>query len=114
MGLSRRWFDFGYLDSGPTAPNGIDELMPGAQAIIDFLRVEADERVLILTEHVVDPVGIQATAAAAAYRGADVHVLSVARLRRRRLRSRGALAASAGDLPGGRRSGVVRLVAGGP
>lgn len=67
----------GYFDSGPTAPNGIAELMPGARAMMDFLGVEADERVLILAEHVVDPVVVQATAAAAAYRGADVHILSV-------------------------------------
>jgi hypothetical protein len=45
--------------------------------MMDFLQVRAGERVLILTEHVVDPVVIEATTAAAAYRGADVHVLSV-------------------------------------
>jgi len=68
---------FGYFDSGPTPPNGIVELMPGARSLMDYLQVASGERVLILTEHVVDPVVIQATAAAAAYRGADVHILSV-------------------------------------
>jgi len=68
---------FGYFDSGPAAPHGIIELMPGARSMMDYLQVAPGERVLILTEHVVDPVVIQATAAAAAYRGADVHVLSV-------------------------------------
>jgi hypothetical protein len=68
---------FGYFDSGPTPPNGIVELMPGARGLMDYLQVSSGERVLILTEHIVDPVVIQATAAAAAYCGADVHILSV-------------------------------------
>ncbi len=67
----------GYFDSGPTPPNAIVELIPGARSMMDQLDVVAGDRVLILTEHLVDPVVIQATAAAAAYRGAEVHILSV-------------------------------------
>lgn len=68
---------FGYFDAGPTAPNGIADLMPGAKGLMDYLSVAADEQMLILTEHLVDPVVIQAMAAAAAYRDANVHILSV-------------------------------------
>jgi hypothetical protein len=67
----------GYFDSGSTPPNGIVELMPGARNLVEYLGVAAGDRVLILTEHGVDHVVIQATAAAAAYLGAEVHILSV-------------------------------------
>ena len=63
----------------PTAaPLAIAELMPGARNLMEYAGVRSGERVLILTEHTVDPVVLQALVAAAAYRDADVHVLSVA------------------------------------
>jgi 2,5-dihydroxypyridine 5,6-dioxygenase len=69
---------FSYLDMPTAAPMGIVELMPGARNLMEYARLRAGERVLILTEHTVDPVVLQALAAAASYRGADVHILSVA------------------------------------
>src|SRR4051794_37462250 len=56
---------------------GIVELMPGARNLMEYAGVQAGERVLVLTEHTVDPVVLQAIAAAASYRGAEVNVLSV-------------------------------------
>lgn len=52
--------------------------MPGARNLMDYASVRPGERVLLLTEHPTDPVVIQALVAAAAYRDADVQVLSVA------------------------------------
>lgn len=69
---------FSYLDTPTAAPIGIVELMPGARNLMDYAELRSGERVLILTEHTVDPVVLQALAAAAAYRDADVHILSVA------------------------------------
>lgn len=69
---------FSYLDLPTAAPLAIVELMPGARNLMEYARLKSGERVLILTEHTVDPVVLQALAAAAAYRDADVHILSVA------------------------------------
>jgi 2,5-dihydroxypyridine 5,6-dioxygenase len=66
---------FSYLDTGTAAPLGIVELMPGARNLMDYLQLSRDERLLVIAEHTVDPVVVQALAAAAAYRNADVHVL---------------------------------------
>lgn len=68
---------FSYFDTPTAAPLGIVELMPGARNLMEYAGVEAGEKVLILTEHTVDPVVLQALAAAAGYRGANVHILSV-------------------------------------
>jgi 2,5-dihydroxypyridine 5,6-dioxygenase len=68
---------FSYLDTPTAAPIGIVELMPGARNLMEYAGLGPGERVLILTEHTVDPVVLQALAAAAAYRDADVHILSV-------------------------------------
>ncbi|MER6582548.1 hypothetical protein [Nonomuraea sp. NPDC001023] len=69
---------FGYAAEPTAAPYSIVELMPGARNLVHYLRVAPGERVLVLAEHTVDPVVVQAIAAAAAYRDADVHILSVA------------------------------------
>lgn len=69
---------FSYLDAPTAAPLSISELMPGAYNLMEYAAVAAGEQVLILAEHGTDPVVIQAIAAAAAYRNADVHVLSTA------------------------------------
>lgn len=68
---------YSYFDTPTSAPLGIVELMPGARNLMEYAGVTAGEKVLILTEHTVDPVVIQALAAAAGYRGANVHILSV-------------------------------------
>jgi 2,5-dihydroxypyridine 5,6-dioxygenase len=68
---------FSYFDTPTVAPFGIVELMPGARNLMEYAGVRAGEKVLILTEHTVDPVVLQALGAAAAYRGANVHLLSV-------------------------------------
>lgn len=69
---------FSYFDVPTAAPLGIAELMPGARNLMEYASVRSGERVLILAEHPTDPVVIQALVAAAAYRDADVQVLSVA------------------------------------
>lgn len=69
---------FSYVSEPTAAPYSIVEMMPGARNLIDYARVASGERVLLLVEHTVDPVVIQAVAAAAAYRDADVQILSVA------------------------------------
>lgn len=69
---------YSYLDVPTAAPLAIAELMPGARNLMEYAGVRSGERVLILTEHTVDPVVLQALVAAAAYRDADVQVLSVA------------------------------------
>ncbi|MFB8037281.1 hypothetical protein ACFC5Z_30980 [Streptomyces sp. NPDC056004] len=68
---------FSYLDTPMAAPLSITELMPGAYNVMEYTAVAAGEQVLILTENSVDPVVVQALAAAAAYRNAEVHVLAV-------------------------------------
>jgi 2,5-dihydroxypyridine 5,6-dioxygenase len=67
---------FSYLDMPTAAPLSITELMPGAYNLLEYAAVTAGEQVLILAEHGTDPVVIQAIGAAAAYRSAEVHVLS--------------------------------------
>jgi 2,5-dihydroxypyridine 5,6-dioxygenase len=69
---------FSYFDTPTAAPLGIVELMPGARNLMDYAGVSSGEQVLILVEHPTDPVVVQALAAAAAYRDADVQILSVA------------------------------------
>lgn len=68
---------FSYFDTPTAAPLGIVELMPGAGNLMEYAGVRSGEKVLILTEHTVDPVVLQALSAAAAVRGANVNVLSV-------------------------------------
>ncbi len=68
---------YSFLDTGTAAPLGIIEMMPGVRNLMDYAGVQSGERLLLLAEHTVDPVVIQAIAAAAAYRNADVHILSV-------------------------------------
>jgi hypothetical protein len=69
---------FSYFDTPTASPLGIVELMPGARNLMDYAGVAPGEQVLILVEHPTDPVVVQALAAAAAYRDADVQILSVA------------------------------------
>jgi hypothetical protein len=68
---------YSYFDVPTAAPSGIVELMPGARNLMEYASVAAGERVLVITEHTVDPVVVQAITAAAAYRGAEVAVLSM-------------------------------------
>jgi leucyl aminopeptidase (aminopeptidase T) len=68
---------YSYFDVPTASPLGIAELMPGARNLMEYAGVQAGERVLVLTEHTVDLVVLQALVAAAAYRNADVQVLSV-------------------------------------
>jgi hypothetical protein len=66
-----------YFDLGSSSPTGIVELIPGARNLLDYASVKRGELVLILAEHSVDQLVIQAISAAAAYRDATVWVLSV-------------------------------------
>lgn len=68
---------FSYITESTAAPNSIVELMPGARNLVHYTQVAPGERVLLLVEHTVDPVVIQAITAAAAYRDAEVSILSV-------------------------------------
>lgn len=68
---------FGYAAEPAVGPYSIVELMPGVRNLLDYAGVAAGERVLLLMEHTVDPVVVQAVAAAAALRDADVRILSV-------------------------------------
>jgi hypothetical protein len=68
---------YSYFDVPTASPLGIVELMPGARNLMEYAGVQAGERVLVLTEHTVDLVVLQALVAAAAYRNADVQVLFV-------------------------------------
>ncbi len=69
---------YSYLDVPTAAPNGIIELMPGVRNLLEYAQLKPGEKVLILTEHTVDPVVLQALAAGVAYVGGDVHLMSVA------------------------------------
>lgn len=68
---------FSYVNEPAVAPYSIVELMPGVRNLCDYVGLAAGERVLLLVEHTVDPVVVQAIAAAAALRDADVRILSV-------------------------------------
>ncbi|MFC4009828.1 hypothetical protein ACFOY2_21545 [Nonomuraea purpurea] len=68
---------FSYVDASTAGPYSIVELMPGVRNLLAYVQLKAGERVLLLMEHTVDPVVVQAIGAAAAYVGADVRVLSV-------------------------------------
>ncbi|MEO3791504.1 hypothetical protein ABGB14_14970 [Nonomuraea sp. B10E15] len=66
-----------YVSEPAAGPYSIVELMPGVRNLCEYVRLAAGERVLLLMEHTVDPVVVQAIAAGAAFRGADVRILSV-------------------------------------
>ncbi|PRX70331.1 leucyl aminopeptidase (aminopeptidase T) [Nonomuraea fuscirosea] len=68
---------FSYVAEPPVSPYAIVELMPGVRNLCEYVRLEPGERVLLMMEHTVDPVVVQAIAAAAAMRDADVRILSV-------------------------------------
>ncbi|MEV0383813.1 hypothetical protein [Nonomuraea sp. NPDC050643] len=68
---------FSYVDQPAVGPYSIVELMPGVRNLYEYVRLTGGERVLLLMEHTVDPVVVQAIAAAAALRDADVRILSV-------------------------------------
>ncbi|TDC89791.1 hypothetical protein E1292_44095 [Nonomuraea deserti] len=68
---------FSYVSEPAAAPYSIVELMPGVRNLCEYVRLAPGERVLLLMEHTVDPVVVQAIAAGAAFRGADVRILSV-------------------------------------
>ncbi|WP_049562139.1 hypothetical protein [Nonomuraea sp. SBT364] len=68
---------FSYASEPPVAPYAISELMPGIRNLLRHVQLAAGERVLLLAEHTVDPVVIQAVAAGAACLDADVRILSV-------------------------------------
>jgi 2,5-dihydroxypyridine 5,6-dioxygenase len=66
-----------YFDLGGSSATGIVELIPGARNLLDYAAVKRGDLVLVLAEHSVDQLVIQAICAAAAYREANVWVLSV-------------------------------------
>ncbi|MFI7614722.1 hypothetical protein ACIBP6_26200 [Nonomuraea terrae] len=68
---------FSYVAEPAVAPYSIVELMPGVRNLCEYVRLVPGERVLLMMEHTVDPVVVQAIAAAAALRDADVRILSV-------------------------------------
>ncbi|SEG29532.1 hypothetical protein SAMN05444920_102484 [Nonomuraea solani] len=68
---------FSYVDQPSAGPYSIVELMPGVRNLFEYVRLAEGERVLLLMEHTVDPVVVQAIAAAAALRDTDVRILSV-------------------------------------
>ncbi|MFC7099836.1 hypothetical protein ACFQQB_04675 [Nonomuraea rubra] len=68
---------FSYVAEPAAAPYSIVELMPGVRNLCEYVRLAAGDRVLLMMEHTVDPVVVQAIAAAAALRDADVRILSV-------------------------------------
>ncbi|TDD44565.1 hypothetical protein E1286_26800 [Nonomuraea terrae] len=68
---------FSYVAEPAVAPYSIVELMPGVRNLCEYVRLAPGERVLLMVEHTVDPVVVQAIAAAAALRDADVRILSV-------------------------------------
>src|SRR3954454_21923970 len=55
-----------YFDTPTAAPFGIVELMPGVRNLLEYAQLQPGEKVLILTEHTVDPVVLQAIAAGVA------------------------------------------------
>lgn len=67
----------GYAAEPAVGPYSIVELMPGVRNLCEYVRLSPGERVLLMMEHTVDPVVVQAIAAAAALRDADVRILSV-------------------------------------
>ncbi|GAA2204530.1 hypothetical protein GCM10009850_004100 [Nonomuraea monospora] len=68
---------FSYVAEPAVSPYSIVELMPGVHNLCEYVRLAAGDRVLLMMEHTVDPVVVQAIAAAAALRDADVRILSV-------------------------------------
>jgi 2,5-dihydroxypyridine 5,6-dioxygenase len=66
-----------YLETPTASPMGIVDMMPGVKNLLDYASVSAGEKLLLLTEHATDPVVLQAIAAGAAYRGANVNILSI-------------------------------------
>ncbi|MET8867120.1 hypothetical protein ABZW11_29610 [Nonomuraea sp. NPDC004580] len=68
---------FTYAAEPSASPYAIVELMPGARNLCEYAGVARGDRVLLMMEHTVDPVVVQAIAAAAALRDADVRILSV-------------------------------------
>lgn len=67
----------GYAAEPAVGPYSIVELMPGVRNLCEYVRLSPGERVLLMMEHTVDPVVVQAIAAAAALRDTDVRILSV-------------------------------------
>ncbi|SDK92020.1 hypothetical protein SAMN05421874_11319 [Nonomuraea maritima] len=67
----------GYAAEPAVGPYSIVELMPGVRNLCEYVRLSSGERVLLMMEHTVDPVVVQAIAAAAALRDTDVRILSV-------------------------------------
>ncbi|HEX4813475.1 MAG TPA: hypothetical protein VFV66_12065 [Nonomuraea sp.] len=68
---------FSYVAAPVAGPYSIVELMPGVRNLCEYAGLRGGERVLLLMEHTVDPVVVQAIGAAAAYLDADVRILSV-------------------------------------
>lgn len=68
---------FTYFDTPVGAPVGIVELMPGVRNLYKYAQLQPKEMVLILTEHNVDSLVIQAFAAGAAFFGAQVAIMSI-------------------------------------
>ena len=66
-----------YLDVPTASPMAIAELMPGARNLMDYAAVGPGDELLILAESHVDPLALQAIAAAAAVRDARPHLLVV-------------------------------------
>ncbi|MEV0613077.1 hypothetical protein AB0I81_07100 [Nonomuraea sp. NPDC050404] len=68
---------FSYVAEPAVSPYSIVELMPGVRNLCEYVRLAPGDRVLLMMEHTVDPVVVQAIAAAAAMGDADVRILSV-------------------------------------
>ncbi|KAF5006909.1 hypothetical protein FDECE_6733 [Fusarium decemcellulare] len=69
---------FGYSDLPTSGAYGIVEAMPGVRSMLEYGQLKAGEQVVILLEHTVDPVVVQAIAGGVVYHGGHVQILSVA------------------------------------
>ncbi|EWZ52511.1 hypothetical protein FOCG_16172 [Fusarium oxysporum f. sp. radicis-lycopersici 26381] len=69
---------FAYSDVPTSGVYGIIEAMPGVRNMLEYCQLKAGENVVILQEHTVDPVVVQAIAAGVVYHGGHVQLLSVA------------------------------------
>ncbi|KAH7180281.1 hypothetical protein DER46DRAFT_542898 [Fusarium sp. MPI-SDFR-AT-0072] len=69
---------FAYSDVPTSGVYGIIEAMPGVRNMLEYCQLKAGENVVILLEHTVDPVVVQAIAAGVVYHGGHIQLLSVA------------------------------------
>ncbi|KAK7178062.1 hypothetical protein PSPO01_15885 [Paraphaeosphaeria sporulosa] len=69
---------FGYNDLPTSGVYGIIEAMPGVRNVLQYCQLKRGETVVVLAEHTVDPVVVQAIAAGVVYHGRHVQILSAA------------------------------------